>query len=92
MEHGQDGWKPERDDPGSVCLNKRKCRAGEKEGAQAEVCSPLDEPGTSWNPVKPREDFVCPLIQNTSWEKLFQTWAETQSLMTQDVKIGRAHV
>ena len=41
--HGQDGWKPERDGPGSVCLNKRKCRAGKKEGAQAEVCSPLDE-------------------------------------------------
>lgn len=20
LEHGQDGWKPERDDPGSVCL------------------------------------------------------------------------
>lgn len=43
MEHGQDGWKPERDDPESACLNKRKYRAGKKEGAQAELCSPLDE-------------------------------------------------
>lgn len=43
LEHGQDGWKPKRDDPGSVCLNKRKCRPGKKEGTKAEVCSPFNE-------------------------------------------------